>query len=171
MGHSHLKLPIWLMQTPFVQIAGISLHSSISAHRQYLSASREGSREESIPHSWGTAALVHSKKKTSRKGPPDKQWSNFWRIHTGSCRSCQARAALQRSGYTTEPHKTPSRRSHGITGRACTAHVGMDPTQDIHLVFSECGSAVTWTLAQALGSGCKWEVQGVAETLRWLKGP
>lgn len=171
MGHSHLKLPIWLMQTPFVQIAGISLHSSISAHRQRLSASQEGSREESIPHSWDTAAFVHSKKKTSRKGPPDKQWSNFWRIDTGSCRSCQSRATLQRSGYTAEPHKTPSHRSHRIAGRACTAHAGKDSTQDIHLVFSEGVSAVTWTLAQALGPGCKWEVQGVTEILRGLQGP
>lgn len=30
MGHSQRKLPIWLTQTPLVQMAGISPHSSMS---------------------------------------------------------------------------------------------------------------------------------------------
>lgn len=40
MGHSQRKLPIWLMQTPLVQMAGISLHSSISARIQHQSPAR-----------------------------------------------------------------------------------------------------------------------------------
>lgn len=90
MGHSQRKLPIWLMQTPLVQIAGISLHSSISAHREHLSPSQEGRKEKSIPHYWNTIALVHSRRKISGKEPPGKQQNSSCRTDTGSCRQHHA---------------------------------------------------------------------------------
>lgn len=30
------------------------------------------------------------------KGPPDKEWSSFWRVDAGFCRSCQVGAARQK---------------------------------------------------------------------------
>lgn len=38
MGHSQRKLPIWLMQTPWAQMPGISLHSSMSAQSNSAAA-------------------------------------------------------------------------------------------------------------------------------------
>lgn len=158
MGHSHLKLPIWLMQTPFVQMAGISLHSSISARRQTsLSIPGEGSGEESIPHSQETAALLQFKKKRQERAA---KRSSSWRIDPGSCRSRQARAALRRSGYTTDPHNAPSRKEpRGLLVEPARHVVGRILPRPSTL-FSLSVSAVSRTLAQALGPGCKWEVPG-----------
>lgn len=56
MGHSHRKLPIWLMQTPPAQMAGISPHSSMSGEgisRQGQPSPREhlGALSQGAPQS------------------------------------------------------------------------------------------------------------------------
>lgn len=144
------------MQTPFVQIAGISLHSSISARRQ-TSLSILGEAAGRKASSVAVRLLpFFSLKRKGRKGPPRGAALGGLTLDPAD----HARLGLLCGGLGTPQSHTTLQvaGAPGVGGRASMARGGKDPAQAIHLVFSERVSAVAWTLAQALGPGCKWEV-------------